>query len=234
MLDLTKSLIIFSHPRSGSTWFQAGLKHYNTLELFNLSLLYHTTPYREEMKNSIGEYYKLSYPKHRYDEADVKNELNDRFKIFNELETIHKPISVKIHTNDMNDKIVNFLSTKELDYVLIERRDKISTFWSFIVSWTTLQFHFFDPKFQEITITKETFNQVSKMMLSFNDQVIELKKTFPIHHLYYEDILDLEISDWWIRPNNRIKIQNAAKITTIVNREELMSWIEEIDLFNRI
>ena len=52
--------------------------------------------------------------------------------------------------------------------------------------------------------------------------------------MYYEDILNLEVSDWWVNPNNRIKIQNAAKLTTITNRDEVMSWIAEIDLFNRI
>ena len=235
MIDTTKSLIIFSHHRSGSTWAQNGLPHFNAFELFNLNLVFNSIPHRPEYRNSIGQYYTITYPKaDRYDEADMENELNDRFKIYNELENKHIPLSVKVHTCHVNDKLINYLSTKEVNYVLIERKNKIATFWSYIISWNTMQFHFFEPKPQEISITKESFKSVSNIMLNFQTEVNELKKILPIQHLYYEDMLNMEVSEWWVRPNNRIKIQNAAKVTTITNRDEVMSWIEELDLFNKI
>lgn len=237
MINTNKSLVIFSHYRSGSTWFQSGLPHLSAFELFNLDLIWKSHPHRPEFKNSIAQYYTLtSHVPDRYygDDIDMETELNDRFSIYNELESKHFPISLKVHTCHVNDKLIKFLSTKDLDYVLIERRDKVATFWSHIISLTTSQFHFFEPKAQEITITKEHFKSVADKMLNFQIEVNDLKKIFPIQHMYYEDILNLEISEWWVRPNNRIKIQNAAKITTITNRDEVMSWIEEIDLFNRI
>ena len=40
MIDSNKSVIIFSHPRSGSTWFQDGFSQYNLSELFNIYLKY--------------------------------------------------------------------------------------------------------------------------------------------------------------------------------------------------
>lgn len=235
MINSSKSLIIFSHHRSGSTWFQSGLSHFNSFELLNLDISWKPTSHRPEFKNSIAQYYTIDdYKPDEYLNADVGNELTNRFDIYNELENKHSPMSVKVHTCQVNDTIIDFLSKKNLDYVLIERKDKIATFWSFIVAQTTMQFHFFQPKEQEITVTKEVFKSVSDKMLNFQNEVTELKKIFPIQHIYYEDINNLEVSDWWVRPNNRIKIQNAAIMTTITNRDEVMNWIGEIDLFNRI
>jgi len=234
MIDNNKSLIIFSHPRSGSTWFQCSLKHFNTMELFNLSLLFKPIPERSQFKNSIGQYYTLDYPKHRYYEAGIDHEFADRFKMYNDLERKHGPVSVRIHTFDAKDKVIDFLHTKNVNYVLIERKDKISTFWSMLVAWTTLKFHFFNPELQQITVTKEGFDMVAEILINFQSQADKLKQIFPIQHIYYEDVLNYELSDWWVRPKNGIKIQNAAKLTTILNLEEVMSWIEEIDLLNRI
>lgn len=235
MISPSKSLVIFSHPRSGSTWFQNGLSHFNTFELLNLDISWNPIEYRPEFKNSIAQYYAMGdYIPDIYLNTDMKDELDNRFKIYNELENKHAPMSTKIHTCQVNESIVDFLSSKELDYVLIERKDKIATFWSFIIAQTTLQFHFFQPKVQEITVTKEVFKSVSDKMLNFQNEVDSLKKIFPIQHMYYEDVFNLEVSDWWVRPNNRIKIQNAAIMTTITNRDEVMNWIQEIDLFNKI
>ena len=235
MINPSKSLVIFSHPRSGSTWFQNGLSHFNAFELLNLDISWKSTMHRPEFKNSIAQYYAIDdYKPDIYQSADMKTELDNRFRIYNELENQHSPMSVKIHTCQVNDDIIKFLSSKTVEYVLIERKDKIATFWSYIIAQTTLKFHFFQPKEQEITVTKEVFKSVSDKMLNFQNEVTELKKIFPIQHIYYEDINNLEVSDWWVRPNNRIKIQNAAIMTTITNRDEVMNWIGEIDLFNKI
>jgi hypothetical protein len=234
MIDPNKSLIIFSHPRSGSTWFQSALPHFNTMELFNLSLMYIKIPERNQFKNSIGNFYTLDYPKHRYNEIGIDHEYDDRFKMYNDLENKHSPISVRIHTYDATDKVIDFLRTKDANYVLIERKDKISTFWSMLVSWTTLKFHFFNPEFQNITVSKEGFDMVADIMINFQGHVEKLKQIFPIQHIYYEDVLNYELSDWWVHPKNRITIQNAAKLTTILNLDEVMGWIEQIDLLNRI
>jgi hypothetical protein len=235
MISPSKSLVIFSHHRSGSTWFQNGLSHFNAFELLNLDISWKSIDHRPEFKNSLAQYYTIdNYTTDLYLGIDTENELTNRFRIYNELESKHAPMSTKVHTCQVNDAVIDFLSSKELDYVLIERKDKISTFWSFIIAQTTLQFHFFQPKTQEITITKEVFKSVSDKMLDFKNEVVRLKKIFPIQHMYYEDILNLEMSDWWVRPNNRIKIQNAAIMTTITNRDEVMNWIQEIDLFNKI
>ena len=235
MININKSLIIFSHQRSGGTWFQSALPHFNAHELFNLNLDWTSVTERPQFHNSIGRYYTPNHPKpDRYAEIDLENELKIRYNIYNELENKHTPLSVKINLSYINDNLIKFLSTKDVDYVVMERKDKIASFWSYIVAWTTNQFHFFEPKTQEIVVTKEVFNSVSGRLLDFVSTVSALKKIFPMKHMYYEDILNLEVSDWWVRPNNRIKIQNAVKITTITNRDEVMSWIEEIDLFNRI
>lgn len=234
MIDNNKSLIIFSHPRSGSTWFQFALKHFNTSELFNLSLTYTPIPEDKSVGNYIRKYYTLNYPKHRYYETGIDHEFDDRFKIYNEIENKHNPISVKVHVFDAKDKVIDFLQTKDVNYIYFERKDKIATFWSLIISWTTLQFHNFSIKYQEISISKEGFDMVSDAMLKFESQVDKLKQIFPIKHIYYEDAINYEISEWWGRPNNPIKKQNMHKLTTIKNLDEVMSWIEEIDLFNRI
>ena len=72
MIDSNKSVIIFSHPRSGSTWFQDGFSQYNLSELFNIYLKY-------TINNGIHFSYSPAY----CGNTDKNIELHNRFEIYN-------------------------------------------------------------------------------------------------------------------------------------------------------
>lgn len=218
VINPNKSVVIFSHPRSGSSWFQESLPQFNLRELFNPSV---------EILHWDTEYIDYKYVKHNY-EADLTKLLPERFDIFDSFVKHKKSVSVKTHTFAANKLILDFFKARDLDYLLIERKNKIDTFWSSLIAWKTMNFH--DKAIeQEINVTREMFDLIIETMLIFEKDKTILATQFPIQKVYYEDLIRLPESDVW-KPNNKFKVQNAKSVTKIPNLEEVNFWLSNSEL----
>ena len=160
MINPNKSLVIFSHPRSGSTWFQNSLKQYSLGELFNLNIK--VVSYDKDIH--------FSFEKHGYDLNTAEIELEKRFGIFNHFESIKDSVSVKIHTTLLNPQMINFLKTKEIQHIVLDRLSKSDTFWSFLIGWNLNSWHN-EILPQSITVTPYSFEKVIKVMSNIDESL---------------------------------------------------------------
>jgi hypothetical protein len=216
MFDVTRSVIIFSSPRSGSTWFQASLPQFNLGELFNLQCRI----LGWDIETGIR--YKFS---HTVDCIDIDKETEYRFELYRKFKDRHQTVSVKVHSVMLNDKTNEFLLNEQPQFVLLERRNKVNMFWSYLIAWNTMNWHG-GVSAQQVYITRQSFD--SAIQLIGNISVInhQLKLLYDMPHVFYEDVLAWKSSATW-NPNNRFKIQNARAVTEFVNKEELAVWLLE-------
>jgi hypothetical protein len=218
MLDPNKSVVIFSHPRSGSTWFQNSLPQYNLNELFLL---------QAEISGFNSDRVSLTY-KETMTYNDPAKELQRRFDIYTEYAN-KQPVSVKIHTLLINEQIIDFLKKQNVQYVLLNRRNKLDTFWSALIAWHTLNWHKTAMP-MNITIKKNNFDEVVGWMRSFNDECKKIKSLFDVNEIYFEDYINYPKSDWFF-PHS-VLIQNAKEVTTIDNIDEVNQWLKDSKLFD--
>jgi hypothetical protein len=213
MIDPNKSLVIFSHPRSGSTWFQNSLKQYSLGELFNLNIK--VLSYDEDIH--------FSFKKHGYDLNTAEIELQKRFDIFNHFESIKNSVSVKIHTTLLNPQMISFLKTKEIQYIVLDRLSKSDTFWSFIIGWNLNSWH--DEILpQSITVTHYSFEKVMKVMGNLDDSLKVVTDNFSPNTIHYEDLINMKNNDWF-NSTSRYKLVNGKSVVSIVNLDEVHSWL---------
>jgi hypothetical protein len=213
MIDPNKSLVIFSHPRSGSTWFQNSLKQYSLGELFNLNIK--VLSYDKDIH--------FSFEKHGYDLSTAKIELQKRFEIFNHFELIKSPVSVKIHTTLLNSQMINFLKTKEIQYIVLDRLSKSDTFWSFLIGWNLNSWH--DEILpQSIAVTPYSFEKVMKVMSNLDESLKIVTDNFSPNTIHYEDLTDMKNNDWF-NSTSRYKLVNGKSVVSIVNLDEVHGWL---------
>jgi len=215
MIDPNRSIVIFSHPRSGSTWFQNSLIQYNLNELFLL---------HAEISGFNSDRISLTY-KENISYEDPAKELQRRFDIYNEYAS-KQSVSVKIHTASLNKKIVNFIEQQDTQFVLLERKNKIDTLMSALIAWHTLNWHKKAVP-TNLTIKKEIFDSIINWMKSYKNECMIVKSIFDVKELYYEDFINYPKSEWF-NPAEII-IQNAKSVTTIDNIDEVNQWISLIE-----
>lgn len=214
MINPNKSLVIFSHPRSGSTWFQNSLNQYSLGELFNLNI---------EIVSYDTDNIHFKFDKHGYDLSTAEAELQKRFDIFNYFESIKGSVSVKIHTSLLNDQMVEFLKTKEIQMVLLERLSKSDTFWSFLIGWNLNSWH--DKiQSQTITITQKSFERVIAVMSKIDSSSKYVTGTFPTINIYYEDLISMPNNDWFTS-SSKYEVVDGKSIVTITNLNEVNDWL---------
>ena len=213
MIDTKKSLVIFSHPRSGSTWFQNSLKQYSLGELFNLNIT--IVSYDKNIE--------LSFDKHGYDLNTTEIELQRRFDIFNYFESIKGPVSVKIHTSILNQQMIDFLKTKDIQYIILDRLSKSDTFWSFLIAWNLHNWHD-EITEQSITATRLSFDRVISVMSNLDTSLQFVKDNFIADTIYYEDLLNMPNNDWF-KSTERYKVINGKSKVTILNLKEVNTWL---------
>ena len=216
MIDPKKSVVIFSHPRSGSTWFQKSLPQFNLSELFLLRL-----QFNGETDRGI----RANYLKQRPVYNDVNAEMQYRFKLYTEYAST-RPVSVKTHTFLSDDIILDFLKKQDAQFVLLNRRNKLDTFWSALISWHTLNWHQ-EASTTPFTANKLYFDSVVDWLKKSKDECVMIRNTFDVQEHYYEDFIHYPKSDWF-NPAP-VLVQNAKAVTPIVNREEVEKWLEEVD-----
>jgi len=213
MIDPSKSLVIFSHPRSGSTWFQNSLKQYSLGELFNLNIK--VLSYDNDIH--------FSFEKHGYDLTTADVELQKRFDIFNHFTSIKNSVSVKIHTNLLNQQIINFLKTKDLQYIALDRLNKSDTFWSFLIAWNLNNWH--DEILpQSIIVTPQSFEKVMKVMSNLNKSLEVVTDNFSLNTIHYEDLINMKNNEWF-NSTDRYTVLNGKSVVSILNLDEVKSWL---------
>jgi hypothetical protein len=213
MIDPNKSLVIFSHPRSGSTWFQNSLKQYSLGELFNLNIK--VISYDKDIH--------FSFEKHGYDLSNAEAELQKRFDIFNHFAPIKNSVSVKIHTTLLNQQIINFLKTKDIQYIILDRLSKSDTFWSFLIGWNLNSWH--DKILpQSITATPYSFEKVMKIMSNLEESLKVATDNFSPNTIHYEDLITMKTNEWF-NSTSRYKLVNGKSVVSIVNLDEVNNWL---------
>jgi hypothetical protein len=213
MIDPNKSLVIFSHPRSGSTWFQNSLKQYSLGELFNLNIK--VLSYDKDIH--------FSFKKHGYDLNTAEIELEKRFEIFNHFASIKNSVSVKIHTTLLNQQIINFLKTKDIQCIILDRLSKFDTFWSFLIGWNLNSWH--DEILpQSITVTHYSFEKVMKVMGNLDDSLKVVTDNFSPNTIHYEDLINMKNNDWF-NSTSRYKLVNGKSVVNVVNLNEVNNWL---------
>lgn len=214
MIYTNKSVAIFTHPRSGSSWFQHSLTQYSLSELFNLNV----------QVDDYDEYgIKFKFDILGYDIGDRDVELNRRFEIYNYFESIKKNVSVKIHTAVLNAKIIDFLKNKNIQVVTLERNHKRDVFWSFIISWNLNQWHD-SISACEITITKKSFDRVLSVMESHTNALKIVNKNFITTNIVYEELLSMP-NNQWFNSTSKYTITDYKTKATILNLNEVNMWL---------
>jgi hypothetical protein len=216
MIDPNKSLVIFSHPRSGSTWFQNSLKQYSLGELFNLNI---------ELVSYDNDNIHFKFDKHGYDLSTAQQELQKRFDIFNHFESTKGAVSVKIHTSILNDQMIEFLKTKNIQMVSLERLSKSDTFWSFLIGWNLNNWHDkIEP--QSIAITQRSFERVLAVMSKIESSSILVTETFSANKIYYEDLVGMPNNEWFTN-SSKYKVVDGKSVVTITNLIEVNDWLTQ-------
>lgn len=212
ILDPTKSVIILSHPRSGSTWIQDSLPQFNLSELFTMYCGIKSV----DINTGI-----------RYNYSNVANtDLAYRFKLFDEFMQHHKAISVKTHLHLLTEEICEFFAKRDLQYILLERKNKRDTFWSLLIALNTFELHNTINK-KNINVSISSIDDAIYIMKECDRKIVSISEMFNPTKIYYEDMIDLPKSDWY-NPSTKYVIQDAKNIVTIDNLNEVMDYLHKI------
>jgi hypothetical protein len=210
-LDPNKSVVIFSHPRSGSTWIQDSLPQLNLVELF--------TMYCHIKSVDINNGIRYSYL------PEPANDLDYRFELFDKFQKQHNAISVKVHLHLFTDQICKFFESKDLQYVLLERKNNIDTFWSLLIALNTLELHN-TVNTKSITVSRQSFDDTIQIMDVCRNRMDEVRKQFSPIEIKYEDLIQMPPSTIW-NPSSKYTVQDAKSKVEIVNIEEVNFWLKD-------
>lgn len=214
----SQNIIIISHPRSGSYWFQECLyNHYNMDELFNIrniSEVFLTnkklvvSPYTENIK--------LPSQKKQH-----------RKKLFDK---VKQNKVVKIHYCHLDKWVKNWLLKQEnLSIIFLERKDKEQAFKSLLIANHLKKFVGELPSLK-IEIDLNTVQECYDAIFAIDDFINTIKHKFSNLHFYYEDALKLEKNDWFDSNAVKIKKQNSTKVVEIKNYKEVKEFLKSKNL----
>jgi hypothetical protein len=221
-IDPKKSVVIFTHPRSGGHWFQSCLPQVDLHEPFFL-------------EHAVKEYncFKIKYDYWKNINFDSEVEIANRLNVIDFYHNQNIAVSVRINQYDLITSLIPKLK-KHSDYqhILLKRRDISSVFWSLLIALQIDEWR--QPlKFrQTITISQRNVIEAIRLLNNFKSNIPVLCKEFNPTVVYYEDALTWDIGDTW-RSNLSInRIQNAKASTDITNLDEIKSWINEFGFEN--
>lgn len=212
---MKNNIVIISHPRSGSYWFQECIDYYDTNELFNINNV--------DVKFFNGKITFSNYINGRRS-GDIVEYLR-REEIFN---SIKHPKSVKIHHYQFLDQwIQNFvLNLKDTDIIFFERKDKVKAFYSLLISNALSKFKGLHTK-QEIKIDLSTIDECWQTIFNVDPVIEKIKEKFNCSHYFYEDALNLEDNKWFNKSRARIVKQDTTESVAISNIDEVTKFILE-------
>lgn len=215
MIDTQKSIILLTHPRSGSNWFQTNLPHKNLYEFFHWRILWEYTPTGviNPQLNS---------------ETKRPDIYFERIEKFLEYHKTIGPVSAKLFTMqykvELNDFFIN--NSQEIQFISLIRKNLYNVLWSYCINIVTKKWKGI-PEPSSIFISQKHFNTViSELELGFT-YLNQIKKIVPVTEITYEDALNFEKSTWWKKDNVTYTIQNLKKHYEVVNRDEVETWIND-------
>lgn len=212
ILDPHKSVIILSHPRSGSTWIQDSLPQFNLSELFTMYCGIKSV----DIDTGI-----------RYNYSTIANrDLDYRFELFDKFKDKHKAISVKTHLHLLTDQLCEFFAERDLQYLLLERKNKRDTFWSLLIALNTLELHNTINK-KNINVSLSSIDDAVYIMRECDNKIKTVCERFNPIKIYYEDMIQLPKSEWY-NPSNKYIIQDAKTKVTIDNLTEVLNYLDKI------
>lgn len=212
ILDPNKSVIILSHPRSGSTWIQDSLPQFNLSELFTMYCGIKSV----DINTGI-----------RYNYSTIANtDIDYRFELFDKFTKEHQAISVKTHLHLLTEQLCMFFAERDLQYLLLERKNKRDTFWSLLIALNTLELHNTINK-KNINVSISSIDDAIYIMKECDRKIVSISKMFNPTKIYYEDMIALPKSEWW-NPSAKYVVQDAKNIVTIENITEVMNYLHKI------
>ena len=220
MIDKEKSVVILTHPRSGSTWFQNNLVQKNLHEFFNWKIFW---VYGKD---------EVNYP--MYDVDLPRPSLYfQRIKKFKDYQNVHGQVSAKLFTGQYVPELLDFFTsnTDNIQFIHLSRKNLHNVIWSYCISATTNIWKIIPPH-HCITIPRKTFDTVIFFMELCFKNLNLIKTHIPVIEMIYEDALSFKKSDWWRYDNTTYIIQNLKNHLTIENKEEVNNWILEYNMSN--
>jgi len=211
-IDITRPIVILSHPRSGSTWIQDSLPQFNLSELFTMYCGI------KSVNLDTGIQYNYS--------TTAANDLDYRFDLFDMFLEKHKAISVKTHLHLLTEPICDFFEKKDLQYILLKRKNKRDTFWSLLIALNTLELHNTINK-KSIRVTNALIDDALYILDQCDKNTEMVTNKFNPLKICYEDMLTLPKNNWW-KPSNKYVIQNAKDVVTIENINEVTEYLKKI------
>lgn len=211
-LDPNKPVVIFSHPRSGSTWIQDSLPQFNLSELFTMYCGIKSVDLEKGIRYSYS--------------TTANTDLEYRFELYDQFLLKHKSTSVKVQLHLLTEQICEFFEKKDLQYVLLERMNKRDTFWSLLIALTTLELHNTINK-KTIVIDNETIHDALHILEQCDKNIEMVCDRFNPIKIRYEDMLLLPKSEWW-NPSTRYIVQDAKNVVTIENLTEVTDYLHKI------
>lgn len=214
------NVLIISHPRSGSYWFQECLyKHYNMDELFNVRNIakVFTAPKRLLVSN--------------YSENETQDK-TVRESIFN---SIKIPKAVKTHFFQIDDWTKNWiLKQNNIAVIFLERKNKEAAFKSLLISNHLKKFKGTLPSLS-IQVKLDTVKECHNAIFYKDDFINKVKEKFAHLHFFYEDALQMEKTDWFDASQVEIKKQDSTSRIQIENYGEVQNLlkVEELDVSER-
>lgn len=212
IFNINKSVIILSHPRSGSTWIQDSLPQFNLSELF--------TMYCGIKSVDINTGIRYNYS------TTANTDIDYRFNLFDKFSEKHKAISVKTHLHLLTNQLCEFFAERDLQYILLERKNKRDTFWSLLIALNTLELHNTVNK-RNTKISLSSINDAIHIMKKCDNKISTVSNMFNPIKIYYEDMICLPKSEWW-NPSNKYIVQDAKNVITIENLNEVTDYLNKI------
>lgn len=231
MIDPDKSLIIFSHPRSGSHWVQESICN-SSYHKFNLREFFHL-----KVRYDIDYELKVAKGKLRANNEKIcySTERKHRIHTYQQIQSDYGNVCAKIHVElAIVPDLLSFLIEEKSNtqYILLERKNKMDVFWSDLIASTTNEWvsnlnqtMTGNTEKPCIEIKKDIFERVLSSLNTFNKHCDTLSNSFDMTHVYYEDLLNQPFNKWWNPTNNIFKIQNEKNRTTISNYEQVLEWL---------
>jgi hypothetical protein len=217
-INLSKSIVIFSHPRSGSHWVQAMLPQLNLGELFFFD---HAVANYDE--------HGISYDfwKNNGKQIDYDKELYVRSQILEFYQNKNIPVSIKINQFDNIYKLYPELQKFVNSYVILKRKDLDSSFWSLILAMHTGSWKSAPEGNIAITVKKTKLALSIKLMKDFIQMQNKLENDFFANVMYYEDILESSIDTQSNSEDKKFAKIGSKEKTIISNLQEVNLWLEE-------
>lgn len=217
------NVAIFSHPRSGSYWFQESLPHFDMNELFNISNV-------SIIKLGSDSVICSDYQSKKFSSDEKIFEYQRRSKLF---DSVLAPKSVKIHHFQLyDDWIFEWILSRNMKIIFFERIDKANSFYSLLISNELRKFKGTHTT-KEIKINLNNIDECYKSIFSVSDRVNILKEKFDCYHFYYENLLNSSVK-WLDKSKPKIIKQDTVQSVKITNKEEVDNFIKNrYDISNR-